>query len=358
MDEGDVSLPLTLHERGVSGRPTAFDRLMKSPQWKAAKARVNPETGREFSDQERNDGAMYIVGQLWSASQTEELRRRLDGKEPVFITMPSTTGQNLLPIALGQVLQGELGGWIIDGGDIAKAVHYVAMKDVPVEQRPFVPREYVLKDPDGLRQSVAGKAVVVVEDVFSSGASAKAFCDSLSESKIQVTTVAGLLGDSRLSSEPQLVGKLAKTLKHAEIDLKAKDITQVLSRGQVTTLIDIVNSRGKHEYDAIAKGIRGVLDSRAARYLGQDSWRWTQGGGFGHHATKDIGREGAGVGIPSQSGSQGSGGHDSVDAGESGESLKEKMRQEMQVKRLEEVDRREEEKRLQQANDKEKGLER
>lgn len=316
--------PLTLHETGVSGKPTAYDKLMGSMHWKAAKNRINPETEAPFPDSVRLEGGLYIVQQLWSDRQTEQLRGRLDGKEPLFIAMPSTTGQNLLPVILARVLQQELGGQVIDGVDVAKVVHTLAMKDVPVEQRPFVPREYILKRPAELWKTALGKAVVVVEDVFSSGASAKAFCDSLAECKIQVTTVAGLLGDSRLSSEPQLVQKLAKTMKLAGIPHKAKDVASVLSRGQVNTLIDVINTRGKNECESIAKGIQRVFDSRAARYMGQDSWRGLEGG-IGHSPGKSDRGTGFGVGVSVESRGAVGGGRDRVENGKSGDAVKSDM---------------------------------
>ncbi len=239
----------------------------------AAKTLINPETKKPWTDDERLAGALFIVLQLWQDSHTNDVKKRLGGREPAFITMPSTTGQNLLPKVLGQLLHSELGGNLLFGNAIASSMHVLAMKDVPAESRPFIPREYMIHNPRALQRDVAGKAVVVVEDVFSSGASAKAFCDALSECTIQVTTVAGLLGDSRLAAEPQMIQKLSKALKRINIDCKARDVAAVLSRGQIATLIDILNTRGSDERDAIAEGIQRVLNSRIARHLGECGWR-------------------------------------------------------------------------------------
>ncbi|MCC8166297.1 MAG: phosphoribosyltransferase [Planctomycetes bacterium] len=172
--------------------------------------RQDPVTNIVFSDNERYDGATFIVDQLWKTECTIELKKRLEGMEPVFITMPSTSRQNVLPQVLAGKLQEELGGTILSGEVISAPLFDKEMKTVPSTERPFVPREFFLHSPYALRKETAGKAVVVVEDVFSSGASAKAFCDTLKDSKIQVHTVAGLLGDSRLVAEPQMVIKLQK----------------------------------------------------------------------------------------------------------------------------------------------------
>ncbi|MDR0867254.1 MAG: phosphoribosyltransferase [Planctomycetota bacterium] len=274
-----LEIPLTLNEKGVSGKPTAYDAIMSSPEWKAAKNKYD-ETGKEYESVEKERGADVVVAHLWNADKSAELAKRLNGLPPLFIIMPSTSGANALVPALARRLVNDLGGSEIDGTAIANRLHSIPMKDVPREERPFVAREYVLENPDVLRQNAKGKAVVIVEDVFSSGASAKAFCDTLAEAKIQVTTVAGLLGDSRLSVEPQLVSKLQKTLQRAEIPVKGKEIAKILSRGQVETLIDDVNQvqGDRNEYAKIARDLRGILDSRLARHLGQDKWRNTEKG--------------------------------------------------------------------------------
>ena len=194
--------------------------------------------------------------------------------EPLFITVPSTSGQNTPPERLAELLRRDLGGEVISGMDVAEAVHLQAMKDVPRESRPFVPREYSVFYIEQIKGETAGKTVVVVEDVFSSGASAKAFRDTLTEAGIQVTITVGLPGDSRLQAEPQLVKKLEKTFRNAGINgVSAKDAARVLARNQITTLIDVINERGKDGCQGIAEALQRVLNSRIARNMGQSIWR-------------------------------------------------------------------------------------
>ncbi len=271
-------IPLTLHEKGVTAVPTAYSALMDGPDWWAAKTSWNYLDNRPYTDEEKRASAERIVDALWSAEKTAELRARIGDQEPVFVTVPSTSRANALVPALAERLCAQYGldknTAVFDGEKAAKVLHSEPMKNVPRESRPYVPREYVLLSPQTLRQQIAGRAVVVVEDVFSSGASAKGFCDVLAEARIQVTTVVGLLGDSRLDCEPQLVDKLQRTLKHAGISVKSKDIAAVLSRGQVNILIDNINrTRDQDEHSRIAANLQRVLDSRTARYLGEDSWR-------------------------------------------------------------------------------------
>ncbi len=274
-------IPLTLFEKGITAIPTAYSPIMDEADWWAAKTKWNYLEDRPYTDEEKQAGAERIVNALWPEEKTQALRTRLQGKEPVFITVPSTSGQNKLVPALANTL---CQGWgldkdlsVIEGEVISRFLHAEPMKNVPREHRPYAPREYVLLSPQKLRQRIGERAVVVVEDIFSSGASAKGFCDALVEAHIQVTTVVGLFGDSRLECEPQLVSRLQRTLKHADISVRGKDIAAVLSRGQVSILIDNINSaKDKNEYAKIAEHLQRVLDSRTARYLGEDSWRRSQ----------------------------------------------------------------------------------
>jgi hypothetical protein len=101
-------------------------------------------------------------------------------------------------------------------------------------------------------------------------------------------------------------------LKHAGIEtVKAKDISAVLFRGQVATLIDVVNNtRRENEYKRIAENLQGVLDSRSARHLAQDFWR--SKGGFRDTAGQD-GRTGSiDERIPPDPGIESSGRNDAI----------------------------------------------
>lgn len=274
-------IPLTLFEKGITATLATSSPLIDEMDWWAAKTKYNYLEDRPYTDAEKQAGAKRIVNALWPEKKTQDLRNRLGGKEPVFITVPSTSGQNKLVPALAERLCQDWGldkdVAVIEGEEIAKFLHSEPMKGIPREARPYASREYLLLSPQTLRQQVAERAVVIVEDVFSSGASAKGFCDALAEQDIQVTTVVGLLGDSQLSCEPQLVSKLRRTLKNASISIKAKDIATVLSRGQVNILIDNINSaKDKNEYERIAANLQRILDCRAARYLGENSWRRSQ----------------------------------------------------------------------------------
>jgi nitrate reductase NapAB chaperone NapD len=294
---------LTIHEKGVSGKPTAYDPLMKSHQWKAAKLFKDPETGHIYSNKIKIEGAKYIIEHLWSASNTDQLSFRLGGMVPAFIPVPSTSGYNVLASSFAKKLTDDLGGVVLEGFQFVDTLHQVPMKDIPSQYRPYVTREYYFQNVDKLLYLVANKAVVVVDDVFSTGASAKSFCNTLKFHDIQVHTVAGLVGDTRLTAEPQLISKLQKTLKNYHLtELRAKNIADRLSRGQITVLIDSINkTRSYDELVQIARNLQGVLDVRFTGSHVQNSRGAS--GTFANTEGNGISSPDAGQGVQTYSGS-------------------------------------------------------
>ncbi|MDR1872927.1 MAG: phosphoribosyltransferase [Deltaproteobacteria bacterium] len=260
---------LTIHEKGVSGKLTVFDPLMKSKHWLAAKLESDPETGQTFTVEEKNEGAKFIIDHLWSKANSAELLLRLGDKTPVFLPVPSTTGANVLASYFAKILYEEFGGEILEGFQFIAPLHQVPMKDIPSQYRPFIIRKYFLENKEILLSLTANKAVVVVDDVFSTGASAKYFCNYLKLNQIQVHTVAGLIGDTRLTAEPQLISKLQRTLKNSNLtQLKAKNITDQLSRGQIIVLIDLINKTKSHdELGQIAGFLQIALDGGTVKSL-------------------------------------------------------------------------------------------
>ncbi|WP_027186073.1 hypothetical protein [Desulfovibrio inopinatus] len=246
----------TAHEKGVTGKPRADMAIQHSEDWDAAK------TGDL-------DAARRIVSSVWQDSHTEAVKAKLDPqKETVFVSVPSTTGSNTLPLALGEELTTRMGGVLFDGKVLFEAEHDAPMKSIPPQERPFVAKEYVAQEGTNLT-ALQGKNVVVVEDVLTTGASAKAFVRALKKAGISVDTVAGLMGDARLDAEPQLVAKLQKAFARNNIPLNAKKTASVLSRGEVNVILDQINkSRTTDDRQAIARDLQRVLDERTAGVLG------------------------------------------------------------------------------------------
>lgn len=270
MNEYDEISSVTNNEKGVTAKATAFDLAMRLPEWEDAKngCTKNP------------DSAKIIISKLWTPDLSAKLATRLSSKDHVaFVTVPSTTGQNHIPDELAKTIITDLKyGTYVKGETIAFSVNTVPMKDVHRDERPFMAREYIVLDT--AKALLAGHSIVIVEDVLSSGASAKAFADALKRNNFEIETVAGLIGDSRLTPEPQLINKMQKTFKRLELtSISAKDIGSILSRGQIEIVIEKLNqTRDKNERSEIARKLSGILDSRAARIVEEHSRRETHGG--------------------------------------------------------------------------------
>ncbi len=245
----------TAHETGVTGLSRANQSIMDSADFKAAK------TGNE-------EAASRIVDQIWTEKQTQELTAKLDpNKETVFISVPSSSGANKLPDALGKKLEAELGGKFLDSGFTATAP--TEMKFISPTDRPFAKRGYTPTN-DELLQALKGKQIVVVEDILTTGASARQFITALRKEGIDVTTVAGLMGDARIDAPPQLVDKLQRTLRNAGMDVKGKPLAQLLSKGEIQVLIQRINKAGSNEERTeLAARLQGLLNERASGTVGQ-----------------------------------------------------------------------------------------
>jgi hypothetical protein len=255
---------LIIHEPGVSGQLSPYDLSMKGPEWKAAKFYKDPNTDKVYSLAQKIAGANYIIDKLWSPSNSAQLLALLEGRVPVFTPVPSTSGCNVVASAFAKKLADDLGGEVVEGFQFLDALHQVPIKFIPTMYKPYTIRDFYVNNEDELSRLIGDKAVVVVDDVFSTGASAKSFCVALQFSKIQVHTVAGLMGDTRLTPEPSLIEDLRMVLNNCHLtQFIAQDIAVWLSRGQIGILIkSIKKMRFKVEISLLAENLQRVLDYR------------------------------------------------------------------------------------------------
>ena len=240
----------TNHETGVTGLSKANRNIMETTDWRLAKSgEMEP--------------ARRIVVQVWTPQHTAQLKAKLDPtKETVFLSVPSTTRLNKLPDALAERLANELGGVNADVGKLYKVEAAEAMKDIPKMDRPFASRSYTVLDAEAV-SSLKGKQVVLTEDVLTTGSSARQFALELRRQGVEVQTVAGLMGNARLDAPPQLVDKLQRTLRNAKMDVKGRELADILSAGEIESIIEHINKAGgAHERAQLTQRIQGLLDSR------------------------------------------------------------------------------------------------
>lgn len=274
-------------QNGITASPQTRHPLRDTSDWQAAK---NNAGGRGIVN------ARHIIDQLWRPELSAEVAERVKGMQNIrFVTVPSTSGRNQLPIALAERLKADLKiGQVIIGEKVAVTGDMQPMKDVPLIERPFVPRRYRLRQQTLLTQNTP---VVVVEDIMSSGASAKAFVDCLLQNNIPVVTTVCLLGKPKLFAEPVLVRDLQRSFKEHNINLDAKQVANTLAKNQIILLLEIIKRR-KDAIPSVAERISRVLDARTFGHVGGHSQREAANRRFSDG--KNIGHARSGDGVRNQ----------------------------------------------------------
>lgn len=271
-------------QNGITASPQTRHPLRDTTDWEAAK---NNAGGRGIVN------ARHIIEQLWRPELSAEVAERVRGMKNIrFVTVPSTSGRNQLPIALAERLKADLKtGKVLIGEKIAYSDDIQPMKDVPLIERPFMPRHYILFADNKLSPK---EHVVIVEDIMSSGASAKAFADCLLANNIPVVTTVCLLGKPKLFAEPVLVRDLQRSFKEHNINLDAKLVGNVLAKNQIILLLEHIKRR-KDAIPSIAERISRVLDARASGHVGGHSQREAASGRLLSGTGQSDARTGDGV---------------------------------------------------------------
>ncbi|MBI4024968.1 MAG: hypothetical protein HY360_08295 [Verrucomicrobia bacterium] len=140
-------------------------------------------------------------------------RKALEGENNVYLVMPSTSTRNIIPERLAARLQKDFGGEVI--ADFARPIQIFEGK---LKNR-FTKK---LEDPAtfemkaDLRRRLAGKNVVIVDDILATGDTVTGLREALAQQGIVKTTLAVITArDSRVASTGQLdtlAGTLAKGL--------------------------------------------------------------------------------------------------------------------------------------------------
>ena len=77
------------------------------------------------------------------------------------------------------------------------------------------------------------------------------------------------MGDARITPEPQLVSKLAKSLKYIQSPVRGKDLAELLAREEVRIIIDKIKSaQTRRDKDVIANDIQRIYDARLIGFVG------------------------------------------------------------------------------------------
>jgi len=113
----------------------------------------------------------------------------LDGRNPVFLVAPSTTGANKLPYYFAKRLQSEFGGRVVPGWAAPLERQKAATKGGLGKMRN--PARFAAIE-DRLVNIPKGSTVVLVDDVVTTGETADALRELLEQRGLKATTVASL----------------------------------------------------------------------------------------------------------------------------------------------------------------------
>lgn len=219
-------------DQNIVGKSRIDKNVMASDDWLRAK-------GGDFNAADR------IVDSLWSEKKTAQLKKLIgDTKNKVFVTMPSTSGYNVLPGAMARKLAIEFEGkmHVIQGDKFFNLSHNVEVKTISRFDRVFFERQYNTEKI--FDKSLEGKKAVLIDDIFTTGGSAKAFANELSRNKLAVTNVVGLMGDKRFNVDEKTEYRLKTALKNSGIKINSNELKDLLTRTEAGMLIQRLN-RGK-----------------------------------------------------------------------------------------------------------------
>ncbi len=213
------------------------------------------------------EAAGRIVDSLWSLKKTEKLEEMLGNfANKVLITMPSTSSMNVIPKIFGRKLAKAFEGKIkvIQGDDYFNLTHNKEVKNVSRTERVFFERKFVPEKPLG--KEIEGKQAVLVDDIFTTGGSVKAFSQALAAQNLKVDNIVGLMGDKRFKVDQKTADKLEKALSDQKGDIDLEKLSKKLTRTEAGLLIQRLNKE-KGSNNDLTKRIQGLYDGTFVRNI-------------------------------------------------------------------------------------------
>ena len=251
-----VVLPIN----NVTGKVSVDRSLLKTPDWEAAKNAADENAARR------------VIARMWNGKKTEAVRALMNGATSVmFVSQPSTTRSNILPFQLAKMLAEQLGGEYCAGDQLYDVLHSQQMKHIARMERPFHPRDYVSVDPVIVRDKLAGKKILIVDDLLTTGGSVKDFIRALNDDGVSVTCVVALAGDPRLQVDEKTRTALKNALQAKGIDLPAEELADSLTRTEAGRIILLIRSvRTENGKQKLTRKLQGVLDRGPVENVGRD----------------------------------------------------------------------------------------
>ncbi|SPD74289.1 hypothetical protein PITCH_A2220002 [uncultured Desulfobacterium sp.] len=194
-----------------------------------------------------------------------------DPTRTVFISTPTTSRQNVIPIRLAQKLAMTCNSRSIFSDLYFDSGHNRQSKHIARVDRPFHRRLYRNISPEFIRKEIQNRNIIVVDDVITTGGSVASFCKELSNNGYAVKSVVALMGDARLNIDPKTQERLHDALKKAATSLDSASISSRLTRSEAGGLIMLINAaRSENAKQKLTTNLQRLLDQEPFRDLGRD----------------------------------------------------------------------------------------
>lgn len=283
--------PLAIkYPEGMTGH-IITDQYSQGSDYEIAKRGGGKPDGLPYSAKEQELASMRFADEVWAHNKRpgrrdEEMAKlkanlaKEPNPEPIFITVPSTTGFNMIPWGQAEYLRLNVGGMIVDGNlfsDYYKPENSEIgqMKEVKTADRAYMIREYAINPfsiSDEMRIAVAKRPVIIVEDSCTTGASVRGFCEALHDQDIKIWMVFTGLGNSRIICNEQDKNELQSYFDQADIKHDPEKLAEYLTPKQFnligTEIKKTLKLEGKERENAlarIAQSLHGVLDNGTLR---------------------------------------------------------------------------------------------
>jgi len=166
-------------EEGIGGELEKVRGVVRSQKTNIRITENDPDwlAGKEKGDKKAAD---RFAEKFWSEKHTDELGKQIDDPEnTLFISVPSSSKNNVHPVSLAEKLSGEFGGKFVTGETYFNVMHERQSKKIRPFERVFHPRIYEPLNSAELKTVVGNREVIITDDIFTTGGSAAALIRTL-----------------------------------------------------------------------------------------------------------------------------------------------------------------------------------
>ena len=220
------------------------------------------------------DAGRRVVDSVLTEKKIEQIKDLVgDPGDKVIITVPSTSGRNVLGIAMAEKISAEYGGKLkaVRGDDYFNVLHSQEIKNISRFDRIFFKREYEMDEPLG--KDIEGKKVILLEDTITTGGTTKDFARELNKRGLKISNVVGLMGDKRFQVDEKTEAKLKSALKDAGIAADTSRLKSLLTRTEAGMLIQRINKEKglkNEKFRALTSRIRGLYNGSSMKNIRRD----------------------------------------------------------------------------------------